>query len=100
MVGNVKKIIFMRSRSTKGQTLKLNISGTVGAIEKILLVLERCSPKESTYVLNPRSSLRSKGQGQGHPKVITQIDSKLKNMNVTVVKHVKRKSKVEVKVKI
>ena len=44
--------------------------------------------------------MRSKGQGQGHPKVITQIDSKLKNKNVTVVKHVKRRSKVEVKVKI
>ena len=100
MVGNVKKLIFMRSRSTKIQTLRLNISGTVGAIEVILLPNERCSPKVSTYVLKQRSSLGGQGQGQGHLKVITQMDSKLKNIKVTVVKHVKRRSKVKVKVKI
>ena len=67
----------MRSRSTKIQTLRLNISGTVGAIEVILLPNERCSPKVSTYVLKQRSSLGGQGQGQGHLKVITQMDSKL-----------------------
>ena len=55
----------MSSKSTKDQTLMLNISGNMGAIDVILLFNERYTPKESAYVLIKGKIVRSRSF-QGH----------------------------------